>query len=180
MKIIALAGPMGVGKSTTAYLLAAKTPGAVVMSFATPLRAMLSSLLISRGMSAGEVYDWVHLTERKNVPCPALNGKTVRHALQTLGTEWGRDLIDPYIWADTAVQRALSGPGELVIFDDARFDTELERVTAAGGTVYELHRAGIEYPAGHASEGQLAGKGILIDATDGPMAAVKAIMEDPR
>lgn len=72
-----------------------------------------------------------------------LCGKTVRYALQTLGTEWGRNLIGQEIWLQAARKhiawlQASGAPG--ITCDDVRFDNEAELIQELGGVVIELVR----------------------------------------
>ena len=98
--------------------------------------------------------DW--LGERKEDQLPDFpQGMTARVALQTLGTEWGRAMIDPDIWVKAAMREAeyflqampiskLSTPDNKVIFDDVRFANEAVAIRNAGGKVYRVNRKDFE------------------------------------
>lgn len=116
MKIIALYGPQGCGKTEAASALAGR-PGWIKLSFAGPLYDMLSVML---GCDA-------RMLDKKQ-PADGLCGKTVRHALQTLGTEWGREHIGKDVWVEAMKSRILAhentGNTEGIVIDDLRFTNE--------------------------------------------------------
>lgn len=94
---------------------------------------------------------------------------TVRHVLQTMGTEWGRK-YDPNIWIDIALQNAeevLAGKSytardgvqppngtfkDTVIITDGRFRNEVLAVRKMGGAVVKLINPDETSTATHASE----------------------------
>lgn len=140
IRLIALTGPAGAGKSTAAKHLVARH-GYRVEKFAGPLKDMLRGFGLTERHIEGDL---------KEVPCDLLGGKTPRYAMQTLGTEWGRDLISPSLWVDTWSSRAATG---LVVCDDCRFPNEAAAVRALGGVIVRVVRVGHERPGGdHVSE----------------------------
>lgn len=148
--VIALVGNAGAGKSTVAEYLT-KVHNYHVVKFAGPLKTMLRAI----GLDDEEIEG-----SRKEVPCDLLCGKTPRHAMVTLGTEWGRDHIGADFWSglwEDAVCRVLDGGGRVVV-DDCRFPNEMEIVLALGGIAWHIVRpdhAGSSIPL-HRSEGALA------------------------
>jgi hypothetical protein len=55
--------------------------------------------------------------------------------MQTLGTEWGRNLIADDLWVKSAIRRA----GDLrTVITDVRFPNEMEAVVAAGGVCFGI------------------------------------------
>jgi len=132
MKIFIISGCAGSGKSTLANKLANQLPGEV-MSFADPIKQALASILWPE-----EKLLWRQLIQHeKDEPQEILGGRTVREGLQTLGTEWGRNMMDAMIWS-----RALSArlPKEgTVIIDDARFPNEVAHVHFVCKEVYHIH-----------------------------------------
>lgn len=84
---------------------------------------------------------------------PQLPGVTVRRAMQTLGTEWGRGL-DPQIWVRIAMEKALGYTvnGLHCIITDVRFQNELDAILARGGVVYRVDRGPGATDLSHASE----------------------------
>lgn len=140
MKLIAFCGPAGSGKSTAAQCLIAL--GYAKVSFADPLRRMLAVLTdIDRDYN-----------ERKNEPRWELGGKTVRQAMQTLGTEWGRGTLSDDIWIRQFERRVTQNPTANWVVDDCRFDNEAKVVRELGGVVVEVRRPGFDFSREHASE----------------------------
>lgn len=88
-------------------------------------------------------------------------GVSPREALQTLGTEWGRNMINKDLWLKSMEKFIRSN--KLVVVPDVRMDNEAELIRSMGGVVIEVARPAIKNVREHASE-----KGInrdLIDAT---------------
>jgi hypothetical protein len=163
-QIIGLAGLKGCGKSTVAQHLAGEH-GFARIRFAAPLKSMIGRLLDEMGI--GHHQAW-HLIEgdHKETPTPLFMGQTPRHAMQTLGTEWGRDLIGPDFWVACwrhMVERArLDHIAETcggvtpihVVAEDCRFPNEAAAIRALGGRVVWIDRPGLA-ATGHASENSL-------------------------
>jgi hypothetical protein len=142
--LIGLAGPAGVGKTTMAKKLVGEL-GYRRKSFATPIKQMLRKM--------GVPYEFLY--DDKLADIPGLN-TTGRHLLQTLGTDWGRNMVDPNIWVYAAKQgldEAKSRhPRYRAVFDDVRFNNEAEFINAEGGIVISLDRPGVAKDDSHVSE----------------------------
>jgi len=143
--VIAFCGPATSGKTTAAKCL--MRHGFRRMSFADPIRDMLRALGVSDH----------HLCFDKEAPVPVLCGKSARHAMQRLGTEFGRGMIGEGIWIEAARQR-LTIRSEPVVFDDVRFDNEARMIREMGGLVVELSKPGVAYSNLHASENGISGE----------------------
>lgn len=89
-------------------------------------------------------------TENKEKEIP-LFGRSLRYIMQTLGTEWGRELIHPDIWVRLA-EAALFERGERMIISDVRFDNEAEFVRSKGGVILHVDRILAPKVEAHASE----------------------------
>lgn len=93
----------------------------------------------------------------KEQPCALLSDKTPRFAMQTIGTEWGRDTIATDLWLrawQAGLDRVPAGVN--VVVDDCRFPNEAEAVRAAGGIIVRIVRPNCgQGAAGHSSECQV-------------------------
>jgi len=143
-RVVALYGLAKSGKSTIADYLV-KEYGYQRLKFADPLKDMLRAI----GLTYAEIEG-----DRKEDSCNLLAGKSPRFAMQTLGTEWGRNLISPTIWVDIWELRATNSlsKGVPVIADDCRFPNELEVVNRLGGKSIHVIRPGIAPVNNHISE----------------------------
>ena len=90
----------------------------------------------------------------KETPTELLAGQTPRFAMQTLGTEWGRELMGPDIWANAWAHAAtlILNEGGKVVVDDCRFPNELEAVRRVGGVAINILRPSLRIPWEHKSE----------------------------
>jgi len=93
-----------------------------------------------------------------------LGGKTPRHAMQTLGTEWGREFIGEDVWVNAwkaKYQREAHSirtqPTQPVVVEDIRFQNEVDMVRDLGGIVFFVARPGVVADNTHISE-QMAAK----------------------
>jgi hypothetical protein len=151
MKILSFYGPQRAGKSESAKAVAA-LPGWHRVSFAGPLYAMMSTLL---GTEARDL--------PKHEPLDALCGRTLRQALQSLGTEWGRGMIGDTIWLEVMVRRVeeLRKDGAVgVVIDDLRFANEYQLLRDMEACIVQVNREGCIIPTlngGHASEADWRG-----------------------
>jgi len=147
--VIALIGQAGSGKSEIARHLVANH-NYIRIRFAQVLKDMLRTL----GLSPTEVDGYL-----KEEPCSLLLGKTPRHAMQTLGTEWGRDLIHPNLWTQAwkiiAVRYMEKGYWKGVVCEDCRFMNEVETVrTFHGAEVWRILRKDLPPRMEHSSENE--------------------------
>ena len=143
IRLIGFCGPIGSGKTTAARVLE-RVCGFERMRFAEPLKAMLRTLGLDESQVDGD---------RKETPSALLCGRTPREAMQTLGTEWGRDLIGEDLWVHAWAWRADEAlvAGRSVVVDDVRNVNEARAIWARGGKLIGLERPGV-MPGGHVSE----------------------------
>jgi hypothetical protein len=141
-QLIAFTGPAGAGKSEAARaLLELSREGGLWrrVKFADILKAMLRTLYELNGV---DYEDILHRLEGrlKELPDPILLGATPRTAMQTLGSEWGRDLIHPDLWVSTWENRvrSLLRAGFSVVVDDLRFPNEALAIRGLGGRIIEV------------------------------------------
>lgn len=152
--IIGICGRAGAGKGTVASAIAMR--GYATVSFADPIYDAVSAIT---GLSVAELQD----RSRKEQPIEWL-GASPRRLLQTLGTEWGRQVIRHDIWIRATMQRML--PGGDYCIPDVRFDNEAAAIREAGGVVWRVVRPGFDVldaqAATHASEAGISDR--YIDA----------------
>lgn len=151
--IVGITGRAGSGKDTVADVLV-KEQGFMRVSLADPLKRFCSEVFGWSLAADGPLHGPSHL---RNRPDARWGGLTPRHALQTLGTEWGRTM-HPDVWIAYAL-RVCSDPDARYVIPDVRFDNEAAAIRNHGGTVIEVWRPGVrlEGAAGeHVSEAGIA------------------------
>ena len=150
MQYLGLAGKKRVGKDTFANIVDDGSSVAT-FSFAEPIYAMLESAF----GSLPRIGDGFEVDKDAVIPAA---GKTVRELLQTLGTDWGRELVNNNVWVnimeDYLSMRLAEGnlTPDYVIFTDVRFDNEAALVKKLGGTVIEIRNDNAPKGDKHASE----------------------------
>lgn len=135
MKLIGIVGRRRSGKDTAA--LALLDQGWTLIKFADPLKAMVRTLLVKAGVQIGSLDAFIE-GDQKETPLGFLAGKTTRFAMQTLGTEWGRQIIGEDLWIKIAINRATSLPSAVI--SDVRFANEAAAVKRVGGTLIKIIR----------------------------------------
>ncbi len=148
--LIGIQGALGAGKTTIRKTLVSDM-GFTPMSMADPIKVALMSM----GATRSEMYG-----EDKPKPNELWGGKTNRFAMQTLGTEWGRQIIQPDIWVecirrsiDTMYQDHVGIPPRTnlghqplrIVIDDIRFRNEMELIHQFGGNLWTVRRPSVEY-----------------------------------
>jgi hypothetical protein len=159
--IVGICGNAGSGKDTAADILIARH-GFVRVAFADPMKRFVRDLY---GWSDEQLWG---PSEFRNAPDPndrrRSNGEplTPRHALQQLGTEWGRECC-PDTWIDYAIlvadklgrggysyspREGLVAPAGRchmapcdVVISDCRFRNEYLKLKRVGAKVVRIHRA---------------------------------------
>lgn len=142
-RLIGIMGLARVGKDTaTAHLC--DTYGMESYAFADPIKSMLTGVFgdLFRDGDREAPIDWL--------------GKSPRQLMQTLGTEWGREVVHPDLWVLVADQMWKKyqeiGWGAGVVLSDVRFRNEAEWVLSQGGLLISLSRDGVAAVATHVSE----------------------------
>lgn len=145
-KIIVICGPIQGGKSFLAKGIARVYGETRKGSFADPLYRCLGSILGEERVA--------DLRERndKETPLPELGGKSLRQALITLGTEWGREMIDSSLWVNTLIRQTTDAA--ILTVEDTRFWNEYETLIATGrALVVRVQKKGqVISPPKHKSE----------------------------
>ncbi|MAT87244.1 MAG: hypothetical protein CL532_01655 [Aestuariivita sp.] len=129
-RVIGLAGPKGCGKSTFASKLCIHY-GFTAVSFSYPIKAMLHTMGVDMQLLTDPV--------RKEEVIEEL-GCSPRYLMQTLGTEWGRTLVDDQLWLKLAKKRIESDSSRDYVVDDVRFVNECELVHSLGGCIIRFDK----------------------------------------
>lgn len=147
MKIIGMVGYKGSGKTTITASVCNIDNTIQQMNFSSPI----VSMLIAFGVPGSMIFD----KKQWDTPLNMLCGRTIRHAVQTLGTEWGRRTIGEDVWLLSGLRRA-QVVGGTVIFDDVRFPNEFDAIRQSGGTLLAIVRPGLAVDLSHESEQHIA------------------------
>ena len=146
MKLLGVTGLARSGKDHAADYLA-KHMKMHKYAFAEPLKTMLKSVF----------GDHFHEGDRSGI-CPE-TCKSYRVMMQTLGTEWGREMMNPQVWVNLVakrwreveagchmVQEGRDHTGykgyiaEGMVLSDVRFDSEAEWIQLNSGVILEIVR----------------------------------------
>lgn len=115
-RIIVICGGRRVGKDTIArHLVLAHSY--IPFRFSEPIYAAVAAM-------TGRSIEW--LMDNKNARLPMFGGNTVRTVLQTLGTEWGRDIIYEDIWVERLRAVVSAYVPERFVISDCRFLNEYD------------------------------------------------------
>lgn len=146
------------GKSTVAGYLT-REYGFETRGFSLALKRMVIDLMNSAGITPEQI--GFYMDRGKEDPIPELGDNSFRMLCQTIGTDWGRTLVDKDLW----VKIVVSNPQrpDLLVIDDVRFPNEYEAIRAEGGQVWKVYRPGVVPISDHPSEGLL--EGFEFDAT---------------
>ncbi len=120
------------------------------MSFAEPIKEMIRVLLRALGHNDAIIGRMVD-GDLKEVIIPEL-GRSTRYLMQTIGTEWGRDIVHQHIWL-APIKNAIAR-GESIVVDDVRFENEFALLQNAGATLIRVDRPATD-STNHQSEGRL-------------------------
>jgi hypothetical protein len=166
MKIIGLNGAAGAGKDALAKQIIYRH-GWAKYAFATPIRAALNG--------AFQIpYEDMEDPVLKNKP-DYLFGRSIRYMMQTLGTEWGRELVNQEIWMLEAERRINSvrvrDMVQGIVITDCRFPNEADKIHEMGGIVVKITRTDNPFAAAvnangataHASEARLSAEKIDVN-----------------
>lgn len=148
--LIAITGQAGVGKTTVAQRLVTHHHY-IRVRFADGLKKMLRTLGLTEDEIDGDL---------KEKPCTLLLGVTPRRAMQTLGTEWGRDLMHPDLWSNIWKARVTEQLllGHKVVCDDCRFENEVRFIKSfVSSEIWSVRRAlAVGNTMTHSSEAEAA------------------------
>lgn len=173
--IIGVSGFSGSGKDTVADEIC-KDPAFVKLAFADGIKRILLEVF---NFSYEQLWGPSATRNKPDERYPREGGfLTPRHALQSLGTEWGRACYEK-VWIELALRncgqllgsrhyrysqtrgvhiKSLGPPIQGVVITDCRFKNELELARAAGAKLVRVRRKGLEVPPhAHSSETEQAG-----------------------
>lgn len=131
--VVAFFGPLHCGKSSACSLLIEKY-GFLRHGVGDGPKEMLRCL----GLDDRHLYG-----DLKEVPCEELNGKTPRYALQTLASQWGRDLIGRDVWVKRWYRFIPEGATKLVV-DDVRTVEGANAFIQEGAIVVKIERPSLD------------------------------------
>lgn len=135
MKLIGIVGRRRSGKDTTARAL--EGLGYTTVKFAGALKTMLAAYFKYVGIREDEIAAMIE-GDCKERDSSALCHKSTRYAMQTLGTEWGRNLIGTDIWVNACIARVRLF--DRVVISDVRFENEVAAIKAEGGVIVKVTR----------------------------------------
>lgn len=151
--LIGLAGPARSGKSTAADHLV-RNHLLEHYAFADPLRSGLMEIFNLdpedfEGVKKEQPVEWL--------------GRSPRELMQSMGTEWARQMVHPDVWVKLAEQNlnylenSLSAVVGFVV-SDVRFENEAELIRKRGGTVIHIIRPDAPAVNPHSSEAGIQAK----------------------
>lgn len=152
MKLLALTGPAGSGKDSVADYLV-KHRGFVKLSFAAKMKDGIKTMM---GWDDKMITD----RELKETPISGL-GKSPREMMQTIATDWGRDMVHPDIWLhavgkeiDAVFRHSDFGKPKGIVISDMRFNNEADWIRKRGGSVVHIRPENSKTisASGHVSE----------------------------
>lgn len=121
--IIGLHGLARSGKTTATGIIAEELGNACqVEAFADPIKAMLNAVGVD---CSDHLKDKVHPVFKK----------TPRELMNLLGTEWGRKMIHPDIWADILHNKRDSN---VLVVSDVRMENEADSIRSRGGVIIHI------------------------------------------
>ena len=146
--LVGLIGRAGAGKSTVSAYLEHEFAFEQV-AFADPIFAMVMALF----QAADVDENWAMERALKEKPTPVL-GLSYRRLAQTLGTEWGRQVLGDDLWVRIAAHKAQQTlqMDLSVVISDVRFPNEAAWITGMGGVLVRVQRPDVERVHPHVSE----------------------------
>ena len=134
--LVFIAGRRGAGKGEIAEYLMREHRFSTI-KLADPLKDMLRVFLKEYLGFNHEMIERHIEGNLKEAPIPLLGGNSTRELMQTLGTEWGRQLV-PDMWINIAIariQRKVSRRHRVVV-DDMRFPNEANVAQKLGAKLW--------------------------------------------
>ncbi|WP_306016195.1 hypothetical protein [Oceanicaulis sp. MMSF_3324] len=157
LKVIGFTGPKRSGKDTAADALVREL-GWVKINPGDPIRAMTKALLRHHFGPGSEIMIDAHVDgDLREEAVLMINREKIsaRHMMQTLGDDWGRDMIHPDLFAcmmHTAAVKALRRGAPGVVITGIRKPNEARMVRMLDGELWRIKRPGYEATGEHTSE----------------------------
>lgn len=150
-KLIGIVGYKGSGKTTLTAAAVNK------LAFSTQ-HIGFSDTMTNMFLAMGIPRDIINDKSRWNDPLEELCGHSLRYGYETLGTEWGREMVGDTIWTRATLKAAdhQRHAGRHVIIDNVRFPSEFNEITKAGGYTIALIRPDLKPHLKHESEQHIA------------------------
>lgn len=147
MLLIGLTGYARSGKDTVAQRLCAKN-GFKQFAFADPIREALFKLnpIVNGGVRLQDImktYSWDDAKDEY---------PEIRHLLQRLGAEVGREMFGPNFWVRQIEHRIKHSNAERVVISDVRYPNEAQMIKDNGGQIWRVRRTGFYPINNHGSE----------------------------
>ena len=142
--IYGFCGAAGSGKTYAADLLCKLIHDSKRHSFSTPLKDMLERTM-------GFTYEQLYGDKKEIID--DRYGKSPRQIMQTLGTEWGRNMVHPDIWViaiNNQIDSREKVGATVHIIDDVRFENEANYVRSRGVLIHMVGKNCIK--SSHSSE----------------------------
>lgn len=143
--IIGLSGYARSGKDTIGLYLSEEYDYCR-RAFADPLREAalaINPYISNDGLRLADIVNGYGWEAAKAYP-------ETREFLQRLGTDFGREFLGEYVWADLGVKGLT--PESNFVFTDCRFPSEAERIKDLGGVMWRVTRKGYGPANNHHSE----------------------------
>jgi hypothetical protein len=132
--IIGFYGRIGSGKTeATGYLM--QHHGYEAGRFGDGIKHMLEAYLRYRNVPDHLIFRMLW-GDMKEVESPHLCGRSPRHACETLGDSWGRELMHPEFWIEGLEARGIRDRNW--VFEDIRRENEAALVRKHGGKIIGL------------------------------------------
>ncbi len=149
LRLIGLAGKARSGKDTVGAILKKEFGHVVTLSFAQAIKD---------GMKAMFGFTEEHVNGALKETVHPVYGKSPRYMMQTLGTDWGRQMIKDSIWIDTLKRRIEDAHERYqhVVITDVRFENEAKLIRELGGKIWHVRRGDAPTVNAHASEAGIA------------------------
>lgn len=172
--LIGIAGLARSGKSTAADHLV-RNHLLEHYAFADPLRSGLMEIFNLdpddfEGAKKEQPVDWL--------------GRSPRELMQSMGTEWARQLVHPDVWVKIAeqnlnyLQNTLSSVVGFVV-SDVRFENEADFIRQRGGTIIHIARPAAPAVNPHVSEAGVHAKPLdLIIRNTGDRELLRCLIDD--